>query len=226
MLSHDNAKEAALSEAVKTDISPAERRRHRMRQTILDAAERVFAADGEAGLSIRRLADEIDYSPGAIYKYFTSKQQLVDELKEAFFARILEQVDELPDNHEPFLEYARRCIETYIRTALERPHHYTAAFSGESEISTQGAPVSDMSNKKRAFAVLHNMVERGVEKGAFRVDLDTHLAAKSIWASSHGLAVLMAHMPNLAGGFFIGPEQTDDQLISTHADFTIRGMMA
>ncbi|MEL7482131.1 MAG: helix-turn-helix domain-containing protein, partial [Pseudomonadota bacterium] len=101
-------------------ISPAERRRLRVRQAILDAAERVFAEDGEAGLSIRRLADEIDYSPGAIYKYFQSKQELVDELKESFFARILEQVEDVPDDTGPFLDYSRRCIETYIRTALER----------------------------------------------------------------------------------------------------------
>ncbi len=35
--------------------SPAERRRQRVRTAILDAAERVFSNEGEAGLSIRRL---------------------------------------------------------------------------------------------------------------------------------------------------------------------------
>ena len=53
-----------------------------MRGAILEAAERVFSVEGEAGLSIRRLAEEIDYSPSAIYKYFGSKDELVDELKE------------------------------------------------------------------------------------------------------------------------------------------------
>ena len=69
--------------------TPAERRRIRVRGAILEAAERVFAVEGEAGLSIRRIADEIDYSPAAIYKYFGSKDELIDELKEAFFGRIL-----------------------------------------------------------------------------------------------------------------------------------------
>ena len=55
-----------------SEISPAERRRLRVRGAILDAAEKVFAEEGETGLSIRRIADEIDYSPAAIYKYFSS----------------------------------------------------------------------------------------------------------------------------------------------------------
>ena len=44
----------------ESEVSPAERRRLRVREAILDAAERVFAQEGEAGLSIRRIADEIE----------------------------------------------------------------------------------------------------------------------------------------------------------------------
>ena len=69
--------------------SPAERRRHKIRARILSAAEQVFAREGVDGLSIRRLAENIDYSPAAIYKYFKSKDELVDELKETFFGLIL-----------------------------------------------------------------------------------------------------------------------------------------
>ena len=42
------------------DPTPAERRRLKVRGAIIDAAERVFALEGESGLSIRRLAEEID----------------------------------------------------------------------------------------------------------------------------------------------------------------------
>ena len=76
--------------------TPADRRRSRVRESIISAAERVFAKEGEEGLSIRRLADEIDYSPSAIYKYFGSKEELIDELKEAFFERLLERSTTVP----------------------------------------------------------------------------------------------------------------------------------
>ena len=65
--------------------TPATRRRNKVREAILAAAERMFAKEGESGLSIRRLAEEIDYSPSAIYKYFGSKEELLEELKDSFF---------------------------------------------------------------------------------------------------------------------------------------------
>ncbi len=213
-----------MAEISETEITPAERRRNKVRQTILEAAERVFAEDGEAGLSIRRLADTIDYSPGAIYKYFQSKQELVDELKESFFARILEQVEEVPADRGQFLAYARYCIETYVRTALERPHHYAAAFSGEAQPNPE-VRCEPLSNRERAFGVLREMVVRGIAQGAFRAGLDPHLASKSLWASAHGLAVLMSHLPNLAGAFLGSDVATADELIAAHADNSIRGLM-
>ena len=87
--------------------SPAQRRRNKVRARILSAAERVFAREGASGLSIRRLAETIDYSPAAIYKYFSSKDELVDELKETFFELILENVNRIVDTSTPFAERAR-----------------------------------------------------------------------------------------------------------------------
>ncbi|MEM6900107.1 MAG: TetR/AcrR family transcriptional regulator [Pseudomonadota bacterium] len=215
-----------MSEHVETELSPAERRRHKVRQTIIEAAERVFAEEGEEGLSIRRLADEIDYSPGAIYKYFSSKQELVNELKEGFFGCILEKMEDVPADRGSFLEYAQNCVETYIRTALERPHHYSAAFSGSNPFAERAPDNDVLGNTRRAFERFHEVFEQGVANGVFRSDLDTYLAAKSIWASSHGLAQLMGHLPDMASGFFVGPAHDSDHLIKTHAALLIKGVTA
>jgi len=217
-----------MVDVIETAQSPAERRRHKVRQAILEAAERVFAEEGEAGLSIRRLADEIDYSPAAIYKYFASKQELVDELKEAFFEKILDQVRDVPSEDAPFFDYACGYVETYIRTALERPHHYAAAFAGQSEVPTVDLTCDQqgLSNRELAFGMLHQMVEEGVRRGAFRPDLDTFLASKSLWASSHGLVAIIGHLPRFATDFFSGPSHDEDHLIQSHAAFLIKGLMA
>src|SRR6056297_1119423 len=115
--------------------SPAERRRNKIRARILTAAETVFAREGVEGLSIRRLAENIDYSPAAIYKYFNSKDELVDELKESFFELILENVHRIVDTSSPFAERARDCVATYVRLGAGKPHHYAAAFAGETMMS-------------------------------------------------------------------------------------------
>lgn len=206
--------------------SPAERRRNKIRARILSAAERVFAREGAEGLSIRRLAENIDYSPAAIYKYFKSKDELVDELKESFFELILENVNRIADTSMPFAERSRDCVATYVQIATDKPYHYAAAFAGESstDAPVDGEPGFAQSKKGQAFMVLRGMIAEGVETGAFRADIDPNLAAKSLWASMHGLAMMIVHIPTFPA---FKPEQdtmTRDEFILFHADQVIRGL--
>lgn len=208
--------------------SPAERRRHKVRAKILSAAERVFAREGSNGLSIRRLAEHIDYSPAAIYKYFRSKDELVDELKESFFELLLQDVHRIADTSTPFHARARECVCAYIEIATDKPFHYNAAFSGESNTDgpVDGEPGFEESKKGRAFSVLRGMIEEGIENGIFRADLDPALAAKSLWASMHGLTMMMIHIPHFPA---FKPDQrtmSRSDFIQFHADQVIRGLEA
>ena len=53
-----------------------------LRQQILDAARDLLVRDGYEKLSMRRVAERIDYSPTAIYLHFKDKQELVSSLCE------------------------------------------------------------------------------------------------------------------------------------------------
>jgi AcrR family transcriptional regulator len=211
---------------MQIETTPAERRRHKVRERILTAAEKVFAKEGEQGLSIRRLAEEIDYSPAAIYKYFDSKEMLVDELKEAFFAKLMEDVHEVIDTSRPYDVRMRECVARYIELAVEKPHHYAAAFSGESASDRpgDGEPGFDDMEKGRAFAMLRGMVQEGIDLGRFRPELDAALAAKSIWAGMHGLAMMMLHIPHFPAFRPGQPGPTRHDFINQHADLLIRGL--
>ena len=208
--------------------SPAERRRHKIRARILSAAEHVFAREGAEGLSIRKLAENIDYSPAAIYKYFKSKDELVDELKETFFELILENVHRIADQSTPFAARARDCVATYVRVATEKPHHYAAAFAGEatSEGPVENEPGFELSKKGAAFNVLRGMIQEGVEIGAFRSEIDPSLAAKSIWASMHGLAMMIVHIPSFPALKPAQETMSREDFILFHADQVVRGMEA
>ena len=215
-----------MEQSAQTSCSPAQRRRLKVRQMILRAADRVFARDGEAGLSIRRLADEIDYSPGAIYQYFGSKQELMDELKEMFFERLLEELPTFEGKTEAYPAFARESLETYMRLALEAPHHYQAAFSGQRNQIPSRLEPSDMRAKNRAFLRLYDMIEGGIERGVFTPVPDVSHIAKSIWAACHGLVVLMIHIPDFDAAFGNeAPKETNPEAImARHADFLVRGV--
>ncbi|MEZ5997934.1 MAG: TetR/AcrR family transcriptional regulator [Hyphomonas sp.] len=181
-------------------------------------------------MSIRRLAEEIDYSPSAIYKYFGSKEELLDELKEAFFKRLLVQVDRVSGGVTTFDQRARSCVTTYVETAIERPHHYAAAFSSipAPDEAEHRAPVAwedfIQSRKGRAFKILVDMVQEGQANGTFDTSISPVMAAKSVWAASHGLALLLIHIPKFAGMQPCGGSMSREEFVAFHADIIMRGL--
>ncbi len=202
-----------------------------MRHAILSAAERVFSREGEAGLSIRRLAEEIDYSPSAIYKYFASKDELLDALKEAFFERLMSGVDEARLATLPFLQRARECISLYVAKAIERPFHYAAAFSsvacGQYDNDHPKWDEFSRTHKGRAFMVIVRLVSEGQRAGTVDPSLDPYRTAKSLWASMHGLAMLIIHMPQFS---VMTPDccrgETPESFVAYHTSMLLRGLEA
>src|SRR5258705_11629421 len=53
-----------------------ERDRQRIQKAILDAARDLFIKEGYQHVSMRKIADRIEYSPAAIYSYFESKDDI------------------------------------------------------------------------------------------------------------------------------------------------------
>jgi len=59
-----------------------ERDREAVGRSILDAARELFVAEGFQNVSIRKIAERIEYSPAAIYGYFPSKDDIFFALAE------------------------------------------------------------------------------------------------------------------------------------------------
>ena len=71
-----------------------ERERLRHRQEILDAARKVLASRGLDGVTLEQIAREAEFAVGSIYRHFSSKEQLIEELlvdlTEPFFEELAE----------------------------------------------------------------------------------------------------------------------------------------
>ncbi len=81
-------------------MTPRARRREANIQRILDTAMQIVIDEGFNALSVHRLARELDYTPGALYRYFRSKDLLIATLTrqvlEHFGAIVQGVVDEQP----------------------------------------------------------------------------------------------------------------------------------
>lgn len=206
------------------DLTPAERRRRKVRDSIISAAEAIFAEEGEAGLSMRRIAERIDYSPAALYKYFDSKEALYREIREQFFERLLGRMQQVCVDLQDGPLLCTKCMRAYVETGLEQPAHYKLAFGGQWD--DQDAPQED-SFAYAAAEHLHQMIEQSIEAGWFR-KANLELASNSVWAASHGLTMLAVMVPDFPKEKFPGraddPALSLDAMIAFHAEMVMRGL--
>ena len=76
-----------------------ERDREAVRRAILDAARELFVTEGFQHVSIRKIAERIEYSPAAIYSYFPSKDDIFFSLAEEGFRLLGSPADAAAQDH-------------------------------------------------------------------------------------------------------------------------------
>src|SRR5574337_1850062 len=105
------------------------RERQELRQQILDGARHLFVHEGYESVSMRKIADFIDYSPASIYTYFKDKDEILDCLCEETFARLhAHKLAVLQEMKGDPLDLLKKGMEAYIRFGLLHPDHYTVTF--------------------------------------------------------------------------------------------------
>ncbi len=173
-----------------------EREKDELRTKILDAARRLFMTDGYESVSMRKIAEAIEYSPTAIYQYFTDKTALVLALCERDFDEWGRGFAVLKDVAEP-VERIRKMGRGYIRFAVENPGHYRLMFMSAHVGTLDPAALKDAYERderkddpdSNSYMMLVRSIEQAMATGQFRRD-DAKLVAQTLWQSLHGLCAL------------------------------------
>ncbi len=166
-----------------------EREREEIRTRILDAARELFASEGIESVTMRRIADRIEYSPTAIYFHFKDKEALLADLCDCDFrefAHGFARIAQIPDP----IERLKAAGAAYVQFGLTHPSHYRLMFM--TPRATAAASTIDKGNPEEdAYAFLKGIVSELLSRGYFRNDLtDPDLAAQVIWSAVHGLVSL------------------------------------
>src|SRR5436305_342712 len=99
--------------------------RDAVRGRLCDAAARLFLEEGEAALSMRRLANEVGCSPMAPYRHFADKAALIAAIRAQAYERLADALDAVAENDR---HRAADIGEAYVRFARENPAAYKLMF--------------------------------------------------------------------------------------------------
>jgi AcrR family transcriptional regulator len=163
-----------------------------MRGLILDAARELFVAEGVESVTMRRIADKIEYSPTAIYFHFRDKETLLRELCAHDFLVLAQQLLEIQKLPDP-VEKLRQIGLAYIAFGINYPSHYRLMFmTPHGPIDPNDDMGLDKGNPEEdAYALLREIITEGVAQGRFREPYDdVELTAQTMWAAVHGVVSL------------------------------------
>src|SRR3974390_67917 len=104
-----------------------EREAQETREKILDAARELFIKSGYDGVSMRKIADKIEYSPTAIYVHFKDKDELFREICHGDFQRLAQAFVAIGQIADP-IERLRKIGQAYIEFGAKNPNHYRTMF--------------------------------------------------------------------------------------------------
>lgn len=159
-----------------------------MRERILDEAAQIVARDGYLGLSMRRLAQGLDLSAGALYRYFPTKQHVLN----AYWASALEDLHRRfgeadRPGREPIL-VVRDAFLAYADFALSDHDRFRLMFL-ENDLGAMEA-FSQRSETFAGYRFVRAKVQDAIDDGSI-AGSSADEAMQILWGAVHGVLTLM-----------------------------------
>lgn len=171
-----------------------------MQASILEEASRIVAEQGVEALSIRAIARNLGYSPGALYEYFRDKDAIINGL---YFkgadglGTVLERAMASLGPEVDTLETMRVLARAYRSHALANPELFRLGLATVMCADDYDVDADDRASQG-GYPVLLEVVERGQAEGVL-VDLPSPVLVAAAWAFAHGFVALEL-TNHLAGG--------------------------
>lgn len=159
-----------------------------MRRLIVDGARHLFVENGYEKVSIRNIAEAIEYSPATIYLYFKDKNEILYAVHQQAFGKMMEDfrpVMTIEDPFERLIEMGRR----YIQFAVENPELFDIMFIVTAPMEAIEFREEMWNEGRIAFNMLVQVVQDCIRAGIFKVD-DAEVASMMIWSNIHGYTAL------------------------------------
>lgn len=156
-----------------------------LKQSILDAAKKLFIKEGYEATSIRKIAAEIEFSPTTIYLYYKDKAAISHALHQEGFKLLASQFAILNYIENPF-ERLKAMGRVYMQFALENSDFYELMFNREEPLVC----VEDhWEEGEQAFSLLVVSV-RACQQAGYFTQFDAETFSMFIWSTMHGLCTL------------------------------------
>jgi len=166
-----------------------EKQKTEIRKMILDASMKLFVEEGFEHVTMRKIADLIEYSPTTVYLYFKDKNEILYSLHELGFQKMGELNRNLADIKNPLMRL-HKMGENYIEFGLSQPEFYDVMFIQRAPMQVLESMTNcDWKHGETTLNVLKETIAECMEKG-FIKEGNVDAVSMAIWGMVHGLVSL------------------------------------
>lgn len=164
-------------------ISRREKEIQTLRQDIINQSWKIIQEEGWQSLSIRKIADAINYSVPVIYKHFENKEAIVEYFSKEGFSKLANQLEEARSNGTNDIEELHQIALAYWNFASENTQYYRIMFG-------LGIPACETINSseemKASSSIMLDAIDRILAQYESNPIVDRHLKLKTFWSILHG----------------------------------------
>jgi AcrR family transcriptional regulator len=160
-----------------------------LRQAILEAAGEIVVADGHTSLSIRKIADKIEYAPSTIYLYFQDKYAILAAISVGHFEELTDKLAVMNQAAGNPVEALRTGMRSYVDFGLAHPNQYQITFLTQpppdcppDHPATQAISKAGLDCFEQLMIAVHKAMDAGLIRRA-----DVNETSQNVWLSLHGL---------------------------------------
>lgn len=193
-----------------------ERIKQATRQGILVAARQIAQQDGWSALTIRKVADAIEYSPSIVYEYFASKDDILRALLQEGFHMLATTMERAQQSTTDPLQQVERVTDAYWHFARENPDLYQV-MHGLAGVTMDSAVRADA--VQAVCTIAANTLVTWADANNIHLD-DPIASAEIMWSLLHGWVSL-----TLIDGVY-GDEGRAKYLLNNAVQALLRGWSA
>lgn len=131
------------------------REKEKLKLRIIENAHEILRNEGLDGLTMRTLAQKIEYSQSKLYEFFNSKQQLCAVLYEELCAKLLTALQAVPGNMD---------AEAYLRSLITETVAFHSAHPYADTLFTRACFGPDKVCAPQAFVAVESLFLNGLRR--------------------------------------------------------------
>ena len=159
------------------------RQKGEVKASILQAAWQLVEKDGWQSLSIRKIADAIEYSAPVIYDHFANKEAILLEFTKRGFQQLNEELIKAKDKFKNPEQQMEAIAYAYWKFAFNHKEYYQLMYG----LGMPGCEAVKQIPELATFTEIILAPVREMLKKSKNTDADPYLKLHTFWSTLHGL---------------------------------------